>query len=66
MNMYTVFIYISPKKYTFFFCSKEVLTGYNNADVTISLPDGLTLRDIKWFAVWCRAYEVSNFSIILL
>jgi len=39
--------------------TKEVLTAYNGADVTISLPDGLTLRDIKWFAVWCRAYEVN-------
>lgn len=45
---------------------KEVLKGYTNQDVTISLPDGLTLRDIKWFAVWCRAYEVSNIPLWIL
>ncbi|XP_021961187.1 protein Skeletor, isoforms B/C [Folsomia candida] len=39
--------------------TKEVLGAYNNQDITISLPDGLTLRDIKWIAVWCRAYEVN-------
>jgi hypothetical protein len=39
--------------------TKEVLGAYNNQDITISLPDGLTLRDIKWFAIWCRAYEVN-------
>ena len=37
---------------------KEVLGAYTNQDITLTLPDGLTLRDIKWLAVWCRAFEV--------
>ncbi|CAG7836850.1 unnamed protein product [Allacma fusca] len=39
--------------------TKEVLGAYNNQDITITLPDGLTLRDVKWLAVWCRAFEVN-------
>lgn len=49
-----------------FLCSlfrKDVLGAYNNQDITISLPDGLTLRDIKWIAVWCREYEVNGDGI---
>jgi hypothetical protein len=38
---------------------KDVLGAYNMEDITLTLPGGLTLRDIKWFGVWCRAYEVT-------
>ncbi|XP_017465678.1 PREDICTED: protein Skeletor, isoforms B/C [Rhagoletis zephyria] len=32
---------------------------YRNKDVTLSLPDGKTLRDIKWFSVWCDEFAVN-------
>lgn len=37
-----------------------VLRGYRNKDITLSLPEGKTLRDIKWFSVWCEDYAVSQ------
>lgn len=37
-----------------------VLRGYRNKDITLSLPEGKTLRDIKWFSVWCEDYAVSK------
>ncbi|XP_043652121.1 protein Skeletor, isoforms D/E isoform X1 [Drosophila teissieri] len=32
---------------------------YRNKDVTLSLPEGKTLRDIKWFSVWCDEFAVN-------
>ncbi|XP_067619850.1 protein Skeletor, isoforms B/C isoform X2 [Eurosta solidaginis] len=32
---------------------------YRNKDITLSLPDGKTLRDIKWFSVWCDEFAVN-------
>jgi len=39
--------------------STGVIKRYRNKDVTLSLPEGKTLRDIKWFAVWCDDFEVN-------
>lgn len=36
-----------------------VLRRYRNKDVTLSLPEGQTLRDIKWFAIWCDEFSVN-------
>lgn len=33
--------------------------------MTLSLPDGKTLRDIKWFFVWCDDFSV-NFGDIAI
>lgn len=35
------------------------LGRYNNQAVTITLPEGKTLKDIRWFSVWCRAFSVN-------
>lgn len=40
-----------------------VLRRYRNKDITLSLPEGKTLRDIKWFSVWCDEFSV-NFGDI--
>ncbi|XP_055923228.1 protein Skeletor, isoforms B/C isoform X2 [Eupeodes corollae] len=32
---------------------------YRNKDITLSLPEGKTLRDIKWFSVWCDEFSVN-------
>ncbi|XP_053947479.1 protein Skeletor, isoforms D/E isoform X1 [Anastrepha ludens] len=32
---------------------------YRNKDITLPLPDGKTLRDIKWFSVWCDEFAVN-------
>ncbi|XP_037940918.1 protein Skeletor, isoforms B/C isoform X3 [Teleopsis dalmanni] len=32
---------------------------YRNKHITLSLPDGKTLRDIKWFSVWCDEFAVN-------
>ncbi|XP_052899103.1 protein Skeletor, isoforms B/C isoform X1 [Anopheles moucheti] len=36
-----------------------VLRRYRNEDITLSLPEGKTLRDIRWFAVWCDDFSVN-------
>ncbi|XP_028028126.1 protein Skeletor, isoforms B/C isoform X1 [Bombyx mandarina] len=35
------------------------LRRYRGEPVTISLSDGLTLKDIRWFSVWCDEYAVN-------
>merc|ERR1719154_194685 len=30
-------------------------------DIILRLPDGVTVRDIKWFCCWCREFSV-NFA----
>lgn len=32
---------------------------YRNKDITLSLPEGITLKDIKWFSVWCDEFAVN-------
>lgn len=39
--------------------STAVLRRYHGEDITLSLPEGKTLRDIKWFYVWCDEYSVN-------
>lgn len=36
--------------------SEGVLSRYSNQDLVITLPEGKTFKDIKWFAVWCRKF----------
>lgn len=36
------------------------LRKYNGEAITLSLPDGKTLRDYRWFSVYCDEYEVST------
>lgn len=33
---------------------------YRKEGVTITLPDGKTLNDIRWFSIWCEEFEVST------
>ncbi|XP_063389270.1 uncharacterized protein LOC134675052 isoform X4 [Cydia fagiglandana] len=39
--------------------STNPLRKYRGEGVALSLPDNLTLKDIKWFAVWCDEYSVN-------
>lgn len=39
--------------------SSGVIRRYRNKDITLSLPEGKTLRDIKWFSVYCEEYSVN-------
>lgn len=39
--------------------SAGVLNRYRNKDITLSLPEGKTLRDINWFSVWCDDFAVN-------
>ncbi|XP_058466228.1 protein Skeletor, isoforms B/C [Malaya genurostris] len=42
-----------------------VLRKYRNEDITLSLPEGKTLRDIRWFSVWCDDFSV-NFGDVVI
>ncbi|KAJ2941652.1 hypothetical protein O0L34_g14710 [Tuta absoluta] len=35
------------------------LRKYRGEGVTLALPDGKTLRDVRWFSVWCDEYAVN-------
>ncbi|CAB3258619.1 unnamed protein product [Arctia plantaginis] len=35
------------------------LRKYNGESITLSVPDGKTLRDFRWFSVYCDEYEVN-------
>ena len=38
---------------------------YRNKDITLSLPEGISLKDIKWFSVWCDEFAV-NFGDVTI
>ncbi|XP_013194628.2 protein Skeletor, isoforms D/E isoform X1 [Amyelois transitella] len=35
------------------------LRRYRGEGVTLSLPDGKTLKDVKWFSIWCDEFSVN-------
>ncbi|CAH2058942.1 unnamed protein product, partial [Iphiclides podalirius] len=39
------------------------LRRYRGEGLTLSLPDGKTLRDVTWFSVWCDEYSVNFGSV---
>ncbi|XP_050536003.1 protein Skeletor, isoforms B/C-like isoform X2 [Daktulosphaira vitifoliae] len=39
--------------------STNPLKKYSGDHLTITLPEGLTLHDIKWFYVWCEDFAVN-------
>ncbi|KAG1701742.1 Protein Skeletor, isoforms B/C [Nymphon striatum] len=45
--------------------SLDVLQPYRNRDITITLPEGLTVSNLKWISVWCRKFGVDFGHLIL-
>ncbi|XP_026829942.1 protein Skeletor, isoforms B/C isoform X3 [Ooceraea biroi] len=37
----------------------NVLKRYRRKDITLTLPEGKTLNNIKWFSVWCEEFSVN-------
>ncbi|XP_025266940.1 protein Skeletor, isoforms B/C isoform X2 [Camponotus floridanus] len=37
----------------------NLLKRYRKKDITLTLPDGKTLNNIKWFSVWCDEFSVN-------
>nr|XP_031843267.1 protein Skeletor, isoforms B/C isoform X1 [Nomia melanderi] len=37
----------------------ETLRRYRKKDITLTLPEGKTLSNIKWFCVWCDEFAVN-------
>ncbi|GFY52085.1 hypothetical protein TNIN_465451 [Trichonephila inaurata madagascariensis] len=44
---------------------KVPLQAYRDKDLLLRLPDGKTLRNIKWIAVWCRKFY-ANFGDVFI
>jgi hypothetical protein len=42
-----------------------VLKRYINKDITLTLPEGKTLKDIKWFSVWCDEFAVDFGNVMI-
>lgn len=38
---------------------------YRGKDINLTLPEGKTLRDIKWFSIWCEEFAV-NFGDVTI
>lgn len=45
--------------------SNGVLRRYNKKDITLTLPEGKTLRDIKWFSIWCDEFSVDFGNVVI-
>ncbi|XP_043207358.1 protein Skeletor, isoforms D/E-like [Amphibalanus amphitrite] len=43
----------------------EPLKAYRNKDITLTLPNGVTMDKVQWVSVWCKAYSVDFGNIIL-
>ncbi|XP_032523515.2 protein Skeletor, isoforms B/C isoform X5 [Danaus plexippus] len=41
------------------------LRRYRGEGLTVSLPEGKTLKDVSWFAVWCDEYSI-NFGSVMI
>ncbi|XP_044727067.1 protein Skeletor, isoforms D/E-like [Chrysoperla carnea] len=39
--------------------SSGVIKRYRKKSITLTLPDGKTLNNIKWFSVWCDEFSVN-------
>ncbi|RWS12065.1 protein Skeletor: isoforms D/E-like protein, partial [Dinothrombium tinctorium] len=39
--------------------STKKLSAYRNKNLVLRLPEGNTVRDLKWFSVWCRKAKVN-------
>ncbi|XP_076043060.1 DM13 and DOMON_DOH domain-containing protein skeletor isoform X2 [Oratosquilla oratoria] len=45
--------------------SKAILGAYSNQHITLTLPKGKTLKDIRWFSVWCDAFSVDFGNVVI-
>lgn len=45
--------------------SNGVLKKYRNKDITLTLPEGKTLRDVSWFSVWCDEFSVDFGNVVI-
>lgn len=53
--------WIKKHFYSIDFCDRsDTLKRYRRKDITLTLPDGKTMANIKWFAVWCDEFSVSK------
>jgi len=43
----------------------NVLSAYNGESIAIQLPEGLTVYDIDWLAMWCITYK-HNFGHVMI
>ena len=43
-----------------------VLKKYVDEDVSLTLPPHLTVSDLRWLSVWCKAYEINFGDVVFL
>lgn len=41
------------------------IKGYRNANITLHLPKNKSLKNIKYFGLWCRAFQI-NFGHVTI
>jgi undecaprenyl pyrophosphate phosphatase UppP len=42
------------------------LVAYDNVNIVLTLPDGVTVSQMVWFSVWCKQATVSSSCVIVL
>jgi len=45
--------------------SAPILGAYDGKDVTLTIPEGWKMNDIKWLSVWCRQFSVDFGNLIV-
>jgi hypothetical protein len=61
----TTYILGEDGNYAYRDTSAPLLGAYNGKDITLTLPEGWKMSDIKWISVWCRKFSV-NFGELVV
>jgi len=61
----STYILGEKKNYAYRDDAAPVLGAYDGQDITLTLPDGWKMNDIKWISVWCRKFSV-NFGELVI
>ena len=40
------------------FLSTEKIRAYYNEEIIVTMPQGKTVRDLKWLSIWCITFKV--------
>ena len=49
-----------------FLCSStEVLHGYSGQTVTLEFPEGTSVYDVRWIAIYCTVAEVNFGNVVI-
>lgn len=45
--------------------SEKPLGAYRSKDVTLTLPKGVSVKDLRWVSIWCRRFSVDFGNLLI-